>query len=350
MRYFPITLLLLLATVAGQAQNARVADTLRMHAHVPGLCYAVVTADSIVDIQYLGVRRLGSAAPIDAASRFRIGSNTKAVTAAIAAILVKRGLLSWDTEFFDLLPELRPHSARRYRHMTLRQLLDFKVKFPAWTYTDTVLTRGTLQATGDADERTAFVHYFLQQRRVQAKRSHGHYMSNVSYAAAGLMLERAAHRSYPELVQELNETLHTDFAIGEPNVADSIQTWGHDAWLRPQPPADGYKLNWLMAAGNINTTLTGYIPFIQALLRSARDTNGIGTTLQGKEAVSMGWYHDDKGGIYNVGNPGAYVSQVYILPDRSRAVIILTNAQNEGAYKVTAQIMLLFRGLLRARE
>ncbi|MBS1623700.1 MAG: beta-lactamase family protein [Bacteroidetes bacterium] len=320
-----------------------------MHAQVPGLCYAVVTADSILDIQYLGVRRLGSAAPIDAASRFRIGSNTKAVTAAIAAGLVQRGLISWDTEFFDLLPELLPKSARRYRHMTLRQLLDFQVKFPAWTYTDTVLTRAMLHATGYGEERAAFVQYFLQQSRVTARRPNGFYMSNVSYAAAGLMLERAAHRSYPELVQELNETMHTDFAIGEPNVADSTQTWGHDAWLRPQPPTDGYKLNWLMAAGNLNTTLTGYIPFIQALLRSATDMDGIGATLHGRGTFSMGWYHDDTGGIYNLGNPGTYVSQLYILPDRSRAVIILTNAQNEGAYKVTAQIMLLFRGLLNAR-
>lgn len=320
-----------------------------MHAHVPGLCYAVVTADSILDIQYLGVRRMGNAAPIDAASRFRIGSNTKAVTAAIAATLVQQGLITWDTEFFDLLPEMRPQSARRYRHMTLRQLLNFKVKFPAWTYTDTVLTRAMLHATGAEEERAAFVQYFLQQRKVHARRPNGFYMSNVSYAAAGLMLERAAHRSYPQLVQDVNEKLHTDFAIGEPNVADSAQTWGHDAWLRPQPPADGYKLNWLMAAGNLNTTLTGYIPFIQALLRSAGDTSGIGATLQGRGIFSLGWYQDDMGGIYNVGNPGAYVSQLYILPDRSRAVIILTNAQNDGAYKVTAQIMMLFRGLIRAR-
>lgn len=336
MKYYLILISLWLVT-ATHAQTAAHADSLRSRYYVPGLCYALISTDSILEIQYLGVRRLGRFEPVDAASRFRIGSNTKAVTAAIAAALVQRGVIRWDTELYDLLPEMKAHSLPRYRHITLRQLLDFEVPFTAWTYTDTVLTRERLHASGDSAERYAFVDWFLKHH-YPAHKKNGIYRSNVSYAAAGLMLERAAHRSYPQLVAELNAALGSDFAIGEPNAMDTAQTWGHGPYMYAEPPGDHYKLNWLMAAGNLNTTLTGYVRFIQALLR-ADSGYVIAERPERVDDTKMGW-NKAPFGLYNVGNPGTYVSEVCLLPDGHHAVIILTNAQSDDSYRCVMQLLM----------
>ncbi len=336
MRYYLLLLSIWLVTAAS-AQTAASADSLRREYLVPGMCYALITTDSILDIQYLGMRRLGRPEPVDAASRFRIGSNTKAVTAAIAARLVQRGVISWDTEYYDLLPEMRAHSLPRYRHMTLRQLLNFEVPFPSWTYTDTVLTRQSLHVTSDSSERYAFVDWFLRHHYPVHKKN-GLYQSNVSYAAAGLMLERAAQRSYPQLVAEMNAALGCDFATGEPNEADTAQTWGHSAWLYPEPPGDHYRLNWLLPAGNLNTTLPGYIRFIQALLRGDGGY-AIAEVPQQVDDFKMGW-RKAPFGLYNVGNPGTYVSEVCLLPDGRHALIILTNAQSDDTYRCVMKLLM----------
>ena len=148
------------------------------------------------------------------------------------------------------------------------------------------------------------------------------------------MLERAAHRSYAGLVQELNEKLHTDFATGEPNATDSLQTWGHDYELKPQPPYDNYKLNWLLPAGNINTPLSGYVRFIQSRLYRKDSVNMSADA--GME--NMGWFIQPDGALFNIGNPGTYYSQVYITPARHYAIIILMNAQTDGAIKAMGLI------------
>src|SRR3954468_14733959 len=102
-----IALFLLLAASA-QGKDARtLADSIRHAYSIPGLSYAVVSADLVYELHALGVKKKGTNRMLSTEDRFRIGSNTKAITGFIAAMLVKQGVIKWNTKFFSLFPELK---------------------------------------------------------------------------------------------------------------------------------------------------------------------------------------------------------------------------------------------------
>lgn len=337
MKIAVIGLLLLPITAAAQLLKP-MADSLRKAYQIPALGYAVVSADSILDMQLLGEKKAG--VPLTMNDRFRIGSNTKAVTGMIAALLVKEQLLQWDTPFFSLFPELKKGSQRAYQHITLIQALNYRNKLPKYTYTNPS-PRAAQICGNDAMQRYAFVKWLLQQPPVTDTAEINY--TNAGYTLAGLMLQKVAHKTYPDLVATLGQQLQISFGIGSPNLHDSTQTWGHDANGQAEPPAANEKLNWLMAAGNINSTLPDYARFIQEQLKGL---NGRSPLLNASEfailhhgfpSFATGWFweRNDAGHLvsHNMGNPGTFITEVYVIPEVDRAYIFFTNLQRDNVYE-----------------
>ena len=61
---------------------------------------------TIVAAGAVGTRRVGTDIPVGIDDRFHIGSDTKAMTALLAAMLVEEGKLRWDTPVAEIFPEL----------------------------------------------------------------------------------------------------------------------------------------------------------------------------------------------------------------------------------------------------
>ena len=101
------------------------ADSIRLAYNIPEIGYAVVSSTKIFDLQLIGIKRINSNIKADINDKFRIGSNTKAITGFISALLVKQNKIRWDTKFFDLFPELKTNSNTAYYDMTLLNLLSF---------------------------------------------------------------------------------------------------------------------------------------------------------------------------------------------------------------------------------
>lgn len=333
------------------AQTEIRADSIRRLYEIPELAYAVVSSDSVLEMHVLGYRRWGAAYTAGPDDRFRIGSNTKAITGFIAARLVKQGMIAWDTRFFDLYPELKEQSRPAYHDLTLLDLLTFRTRLLKWTYTDTVPTPE--ETTGDEPaQRYAFMAWCLRQSPVP--RTSGPSFSNPAYVAAGLMLEKATGRSYAELVAELGKELGIHFAFGAPNAMDTDQPWGHDQALQPEPPQESRKLNWLLAAGNIQLSLPDYAKFVQLQLAGAAGRSPLLSSeefhflLQGRERFAVGWFWEKEPAgdvvVYNVGNPGTFLSKVYLLPKKDRAFILLCNAQTVAADEGLDQLYEVLRG------
>ena len=332
------TLLLACGAHVATAQTEIRADSIRRLYEIPELAYAVVSSDSVLEMRVLGYRRWGADYEARPDDRFRIGSNTKAITGFIAARLVKQGLIAWDTRFFDLYPELKEQSQRAYHDLTLVDLLTFRTRLIKWTYTDTVPTPEEI--TGDESaQRCSFMAWCLRQPPV--RKTSGPSFSNPGYVAAGLMLEKATGRSYAELVADLGTELGIHFAFGAPNATDSEQPWGHDQDLEPEPPHENKKLTWLLAAGNIQMSLPDYAKFIQVQLAGVAGRSPLLSSKefrflhQGRERFAVGWFWEKEPGgdmvVHNVGNPGTFLSKVYMLPEKNRAFILLCNAQTPAA-------------------
>lgn len=338
-------------THTASAQTEILADSIRRLYEIPELAYAVVSADSVLEMRVLGYRRWGADFAAGPDDRFRIGSNTKAITGFIAARLVKQGVLSWDTRFFDLYPELKEQSQHAYHDLTLLDLLTFRTRLLKWTYTDTIPTPAEI--TGDDPaQRYAFMAWCLRQPPVP--KTGGPSFSNPAYVAAGLMLEKATGHSYTELASDLGKELGIRFAFGAPNAMDKDQPWGHGEDLEPEPQQENMKLNWLLAAGNIQLSLPDYAKFIQLQLAGAAGRSPLLSSEefrflhQGRERFAVGWFWEEEPAgdvvVCNVGNPGTFLSKVHMLPKKDRAFILLCNAQTVAADEGLDALYLELRG------
>ena len=334
-----ICFLLFYFTVCAQSQGLKLfADSIRQVYKIPELGYAIVSSDSLYELDVAGYKKLGSNRIAEKTDLFRIGSNTKAITGLIAATLVKQGKISWDTRFFDLYPELKAGSRKEYYDLTLLNLLTFRGRLIPYTYTNDIPKKD--QFTGGEDvQQYQFARWAFQQTAV-ANQDSIHF-SNLGYVAAGLMLEKAADKSYKQLVIDLEKRLQISFKFGQPNNIDTLETWGHDANLLPEPPGDNYKLNWLLPAGNICVSLPDYVKFIQLQLKGL---SGRSEVLSKKEfeflhfglkrfAVGWFWDTDDNGQLFshNTGNPGTFLTSVYVYPGSDKGFILFCNVQTDAA-------------------
>jgi CubicO group peptidase (beta-lactamase class C family) len=334
-----VLLLVVLLPYLIYAQTVAVfADSIRNHHCIPELGYAVVSSAGVLELEVIGIKKVNTELAAEKNDKFRIGSNTKAITGFIAAQLIQEKKIAWDTKFFDLFPELKAGSNPVHHELTLLDLLSFRTKLFPYTYTNALPVKG--QFSGDeAQQRYQFTEWFF--REPPTSRECEVCFSNLGYVAAELMLEKAAGKSYKELVSELGTKLEIDFAFGNPNTIDLLQPWGHDQYLVPEPSGDSYKLEWLLAGGNITMSLPDYARFMQFQLsglagkEAAMPQEDFKFLHFGLERFSVGWFQsvDENGRLHswNVGNPGTFLSMVYVFPESDRALILFSNVQSPDA-------------------
>jgi D-alanyl-D-alanine carboxypeptidase len=265
MRIILLSLFTVACTVfAGAQLLVETADSLRKSRGIPAIAYAVVSADSLYVTAATGYREEGRKATVNRHSLFHIGSNTKAMTGFVAAYLVERGDISWDTRFFDLFPELKKSSRREYRKMTLQQLLSHRTGLRA--FTSGMEFMAVPEFPGDKSEvRKAFVEYVLGLAPAESKGSFSY--SNAGYSAAAMMLEKAAGKSWELLLSEVfGEKLGMQVITGWPNRYSETQPYGHtmvNGVLTPLGPDNDYDLSRIEPAGDISISIEDYARFIR---------------------------------------------------------------------------------------
>ena len=86
---------------------------------LPALAAAVVKDGKIVASGAVGVRALGSAVKVTIGDRFHLGSDTKAMTATLAGMMVDEGKLQWTSTIGDVLGAALPGLNRQLAAVTL---------------------------------------------------------------------------------------------------------------------------------------------------------------------------------------------------------------------------------------
>src|SRR5262249_49229661 len=97
---------------------------------VPALGAAVVNDHGLVAGAVVGVRKRGDDTPATLADQFHLGSDTKAMTAALVAQFVQKGDLRWDSTLGATFPALAPGMSPEFRGITLEQLLPHHAGLP----------------------------------------------------------------------------------------------------------------------------------------------------------------------------------------------------------------------------
>jgi len=185
------------AGAAGEAPASRIRDLDAWIAKsvadwkVPGLSVAVVKDGEVVFSRGYGVRELGRPEPVSSRTLFAVGSTTKAMTSALAGLLVDEGRLRWDDPVIRHLPGFLLSDPYLTREVTLRDLLTHRAGMPN---TDFLWYRVEPEP-GEVLRRFAFA------RPETSLRSHFTYQ-NVMYHAAGELLAAAGGKPWAELVKE----------------------------------------------------------------------------------------------------------------------------------------------------
>src|SRR5262245_5099208 len=86
---------------------------------LPAVAAAVVQDGKIVAAGAAGTRRAGADLPVTLHDRFHLGSDTKAMTALLAGMLVEAGQLRWEATIAELLPEAAEKMDAGLRRVTV---------------------------------------------------------------------------------------------------------------------------------------------------------------------------------------------------------------------------------------
>lgn len=236
-------------------------DTARAEAKVPGTVFGVVQNGKLVFVEGLGVRDLASGRAVDADTRFRIASMSKAFTALAILHLRDEGKLSLEAPAARYVPELAAWKLPTgdSRAITVADLLHHRaglVSDDPW---------GDRQQELSEPEFTALIAAGMDFASPPGVR---HEYSNYGYALLGRVIANVTGRPYQDYIREtimrplgMSDTGYDIFA--SPPAARALgYRWQDGAWLREPEMRDGA----FGAMGGIETTANDYAKWVAFLL------------------------------------------------------------------------------------
>jgi len=101
-------------------------EAVRKSHNLPAISTAVVIGEELYGAAAVGVRAAGTYRKVTVHDKFHLGSNTKAMTATLMAILIEKGKLRWDSTVSETLPRLARSIHPDNRNITIAQLLQHR--------------------------------------------------------------------------------------------------------------------------------------------------------------------------------------------------------------------------------
>jgi CubicO group peptidase (beta-lactamase class C family) len=336
----------------GPAAAPQAAAASGVAAGLAGAAAGTVTS-SRADVGAAGMAVVATKTPVTADALFMLGSNTKAMTAAVAARLVEEGVVRWDTRIGDALPELQSTMLPAYAGVTLEQLLDHRGGLRAYTGAEDLdafmafvqSSPGPLPVD-EAGRRLFVAAHVLQQSPPDGVIPGTTYLySNAGYEVAAAMLERVTGRRYEDLFDaELARPLGIAGRWGRPELAGATQPrsyWGQPGRLTLTAPEDPDVQPWLdtlAPAGMFATTARGYATWLQWHLRALK---GEATPLpagyvQRLQAAPPGQYvlgwlvgqFDGHAVLAHAGAIDGFLAEAVVARDGGDAAFMMTNTSD----------------------
>lgn len=340
-------------------------EVIRARHGLPALAALVTTSDETVAIGAVGVRQMGDETPVTTSDLWHLGSCTKSMTGTLAAVMVERGLIGWDTTVGEILGEVMPDMQEAYRGVTLEQLMCHRAGLST-APPPRAFARARTQEGSVREQRAEFVRAALREAPAHEAGTAFEY-SNQGTIVAAAMLERAWERADPggepasweDLVARLVfEPLGiTEYGFGAPGTAGEVEEpRGHVQGAIPgapvvpmvpgphsdNPPAYG-------PAGRVHMSLEDWAVYVREHLRGRQGRSELlpreawehlhadpygEAEGQAFEGYGMGWVLHDRawGGrvIAHAGSNTMWYCVVWASPEEGFAVLVATNLAGEG--------------------
>jgi CubicO group peptidase (beta-lactamase class C family) len=169
---------------------------------LPAVAAAVVKDGEVVASGAVGVRALGTDVPVAIDDRFHIGSDTKAMTATLAGMMIDEGELRWESTIGEVLGGKVQGMDSALAAVTLEQLLSHTSGIP--TDNDEI---ANIYFNVDAfdfntgDLRIKALEAW-KMNKPEAPPGAPFQYSNLGYMIAGAMIETAAGQPWEELIYQ----------------------------------------------------------------------------------------------------------------------------------------------------
>jgi CubicO group peptidase (beta-lactamase class C family) len=325
------TLLMTFACLANPAPSDLPAllDAVRLKHEVPALGVLVARNGRIDRLVTLGTVSINSNEPVRPDDLWHLGSNTKALTATLAARMVEKKQLSWTTTLNDVAPELAKELGEGWASVSLIEWLSHR--------SGTDGENEPLAWLGSMRQLEADASTTPQHRRQQALRialgtpgptgPTGFTYTNVNYLAAGVILEAAGNASWEALLdREIFEPLGiVDFAFGPPpRILGTLEGKA----IRLDNPLT------LGPAGTLCLTLEDWLKFANAHLGlyegflTEQSLATLHTAPDDADPYALGWAAVSLAGepvLTHDGSNTLNYARIVIAPQSKRVVLIVMN-------------------------
>jgi CubicO group peptidase (beta-lactamase class C family) len=198
--------LLLVAAFAAQAQTITPLDKelvsyRERYKLLPALAAAAVKDGRIIAAGAVGTRRVGTDPPVTLQDRFHLGSDTKAMTSLLLAMLVEEGKLRWNSTVGELYPELVGKMSPGFKDITLEQILSHTSGIPGdRDDLAPVITFSLTDPPVNLDRMRATVVERLVAVKLSAPPGQHWEYSNLGYTLAGAIAEKLTGKTWEELI------------------------------------------------------------------------------------------------------------------------------------------------------
>jgi len=345
-------------------------EPIRQKYDLPALAGAILASRGLLAVGVAGVRKYGTETPAALNDQFHLGSNTKAMTATLLAMLVEEGKLAWSSTLEQVFPDANSDMDPAYRRVTLEQLLAHRAGLSTRTWPKGKTFFGMHRLPGTPrEQRRAYLRMILAEIPAYAPGERFLYSSR-SYVVAGAMAEQAADDSWENLMrQRLFAPLGMDTAsFGAMGTAGRIDQprqhrlfWKWHKAIDPGRRADNPPV--IGPAGTVHCSIVDWARFIQAHLRGERGQSGIlqpetfkrlhtppcgGDYAFGWMAVTRPW----AGGIAltHGGSNTMNFAVPWLAPAKDFAVLAMTNQGGRDAERACDQTAIAFIELILGRN
>jgi CubicO group peptidase (beta-lactamase class C family) len=331
--------------VPGDKRLADLLESIWQKYKLPALAGAIITSEGLEDVGAVGVRKAGTDVPVTVEDQWHIGSDTKAMTAAMIGALVEQGQLRWETTVEEVFPDLTLSMPSTLKKATLLDLLAHRAGLPPNLIWDLI------PRSSPPKEQRLAVLKATASLKLDSEPGTKYVYSNLGYVIAGAMAEKAAKASWEDLLKKmLCEPLGMKSVgyggVGTPGQID--QPWGHAADGTPVgangPDMDNPPV--LGPAGRVHCTLGDWAKFIADQLRGARGEKALlkpetyrklQTPPFGGD-YALGWVVVERnwgGGrvLMHAGSNTMNYAVAWLAPLRDFAILVVTNQGGETAYK-----------------
>ncbi len=318
-------------------------DAIRKKYELPGLAGAIVTSSGAPEIHAVGVRKIGTETAVTKEDRWHLGSNTKMMTATLAARLVEAGKLRWDSTLGEVFPKMSFEKSPSAKSVTLLQLLSHRSGLQAnlnwgpYSGLKAPMPEQRLKALNEALKSPLAVDPGMKFE-----------YSNLGYMVAGAMIEAVTRKPWEDALREqvfnpLKMTSAGFGAAGTPGKND--QPWPHGENGKPVSEKDQLDNPPVIGpAGTVHCSMGDWAKFLGDQLRGARGEAGLLQpksyeliqTAQAGGEYGLGWVVLKRGwadgpALSHAGSNTMNFAVVWLAPKKDIALLACTNSGTKTA-------------------